>query len=121
MKKVNKKMVNKTGTAYVYFADLKAAFDNIDREDLIRMMGDVGLGKKMQRAVSEIYKETKSRIVIGERIVGEFWTGKGVRQGYPLSSTLFNIAFADLETKMKLCQEAGLVLGKEKVVVNNLC
>ena len=62
-----------------------------------------------------IYKEMKSRVVVGERIVGEFWTCKGVRQGCPLSPTVFNIAFADLERKIKLCQEAGLVLEREKV------
>ena len=115
MKKVKRKMVNEAGKSYVYFANLKAAFDNINRKELIRMMGEIGLRKKMQRTVSEIYKETKSRVVIGESIVGEFWTCKDVRQGCPLSSKLFNIEFTDLERKMKLCQEAGLVLGREKV------
>ena len=59
--------------------------------------------------------ETRSRIVIKNGVIAEFWTGKGMRQGCPLSSTLFNIVFADLERKMSRCQGTGLKIGRGKV------
>ena len=47
------------GTAYVYFAYLKAAFDNVDRKEIVKMMEEVGLGRGLRRAIEKIYEETK--------------------------------------------------------------
>lgn len=38
-----------------------------------------------------MYKETKNEVITGEGITDSFTTYKGVRQGCPLSPTLFNI------------------------------
>lgn len=48
-----------------------------------------------------ISRETKNKVkACGE--TGEiFWTGRGVRQEYPLSPNLFNILIADLEEEMR--------------------
>ena len=89
--------------------------DNVDRKEIVRMMEEVGLGKDLRRAVEEIYGETKSIIVIGEREVVELRTDKGMRQGCPLSPMLFQIVFADLEKRMRRCQEAELTLGRENI------
>ena len=69
----------------------------------------------MVRTVGEIYTETRSRIVIKNGVIAEFWTGKGMRQGCPLIPTLFNVVFADLERKMSRCHVAGLKIGRGKV------
>lgn len=37
---------------------------------------------------------------IGGDMSEKFWTAKGVRQGYPLSSLLFNLLTADMEEEM---------------------
>ena len=90
LEREKRKMAMKSGTVYVYFADLKAAFDNVDREEIVRMMEEVGLGRGLRMAVGKIYEETISLIVIEEKEVTE----------------LFNIVFADLEMRMRRCQEA---------------
>ena len=59
----------------------------------------------------------RSLIVIGKKEVAELWTDKEMRQGCPLSPMLFNIVFADLEKRMRRCQEAGLMLGREKILL----
>src|SRR5436190_12995035 len=45
----------------------------------------------------------------------QFWTGKGVRQGCPLSPGLFNLLLADLEEEMRRGGWGGVRLGEEKV------
>lgn len=41
--------------------------------------------------VMEIFIETKSRVKVGKKMGEEFWTARGVRQGYLLSSIFFNL------------------------------
>lgn len=40
-------------------------------------------------------RETRNRVRIGEERSEQFWTGRGVKQGCPLSSSLFNLLMAD--------------------------
>lgn len=63
----------------------------------------------------ETYKKTRNIIKIGNRKTEEFWTEKGLRQGYPMSPTLFNIYLSDLEEKLKKEQTGGVLISKEKV------
>lgn len=65
--------------------------------------------------IKDIYTGTRSTIRIKEKIVGSMELKKGVRQGCPLSPTLFNVSLADLEEEMKKVQEGGVVLGKKKI------
>ena len=52
---------------------------------------------------------------MGEQKSEEFWTYKRVRQGCPLSPTLFNVYIADLEREMRKVNERGVRIGREKV------
>lgn len=62
----------------------------------------------------ETYKETRNVVRIGDRCTKEFWTETGVRQGCPMSPTLFNIYIMDLEAEMKKESTGGVVIGREK-------
>lgn len=45
----------------------------------------------------------------------EFWTTRGVRQGCPLSPTLYNIYMNDLEKEMRKGKEGGVEVGNKKI------
>lgn len=61
------KQINKEKRKLVsLFVDLKAAFDTVDREVLIRMLRDRGLREGLTERIEEILRETKSRVKIGE-------------------------------------------------------
>lgn len=82
------------------YVDLRAAFDFLDREIMEKTIRDRGVREGLIERVKEIYEETKSRVKVGGEIGDEFWTVRGVRQGCPLSPSLFNILTADMEEKM---------------------
>lgn len=64
------------------------------------MMKERGIRERVNRC-GEILMETKSRVKIGREIEKEFWIGRRIRQGCPLSPSLFNILIANLEEKLK--------------------
>lgn len=65
--------------------DLKAAFDTVDREILIREMREKGVWEELVVRIGELIKETRNRVKIGKRNSERFWTGREVRQGCPVN------------------------------------
>ena len=111
----NREIAKKKGKVYAFFADLKAAFDRVNRKELGEMMKKAGIKERLRRRIMETYKETKNVIRIGDQKTKEFWTKRGVRQGCPMSPTLFNIYMMDLEKEMKKEQTGGVMVEKEKI------
>lgn len=104
---------------FMFFADLNAAFDRLDRTELNRMMAKKGVDEHLRKRIMEVYKETKNCVRIGEDKTDIFWTEKRVRQGCPLSPTLFNLYLADLEEEMGKEKEEDN--RKREVVGINVC
>ena len=69
----------------------------------------------LRMRIGGIYKKTRNTIEANGEMSSKFWTTKGVRQGCPLSPTLFTIYVADLEETMRKNQEGGVRVGKEKI------
>lgn len=88
---VQRRLRKPKGKIFAFFVDLKSAFEKVDRELLKGRMEEIGISEDLRRRIMNIYKETKSAVRIGKEESEEFWTGKGVRQGCPMSPTLFNI------------------------------
>jgi len=82
------------------FVDLKAAFDSIDRRVLVESMEERGIRRDLVKRMKEVLREMKNRVRTGEEIGEGFWTGRGLRQGFPLSPLLFNILMADIEEEL---------------------
>jgi len=97
------------------FVDLKAAFDSVDRGVLYQTMREKGIREGLIERVREILRETKSRVKVGEEWGESFWAARGLRQGCPLSPTLFSILIADLEEEMEKVKWGGVKVGGRKV------
>jgi len=81
---VNRELSKNKGKIFVFFADLKAAFDRVDRAKLGEMLREAKIGKRLRRRIMETYKETNNVVKVGNRKSKEFWTKCGVRQGCPM-------------------------------------
>ena len=78
-------------------------------------MRKMGVSEKLSRRIKELYAETKIVMRVKNHSTREFWTVRGVRQGCPLSPTLFNIYMARLEEELRKGHDGGIVVGKRKV------
>jgi hypothetical protein len=100
---------------YAFFVDLKAAFDNVERDLLWEYLRKKGINEHLVTRIEEIYEETISRVRVDGRVSECFKTYKGVRQGCPLSPSLFAAFIGDIEEMFRKGQAGGVVVGKEKV------
>lgn len=111
---INNRLRKKKGKLYVAFVDFKAAFDKIDRNLLLKKLWEKGLRGRMHRMVRGIYGKTTNEIIASEGTTESFETEKGVRQGCPLSPTLFGIALDDVDEEWERKGIGGTVMGKGK-------
>lgn len=72
----NKQISRKKGNMVALFADIRAAFDSVERGILIGMIRKKGIRKGLIRRVEEVLRETRNRVKVG----GGGGLGKGFRQ-----------------------------------------
>jgi hypothetical protein len=102
---------------YAFFVDLKAAFDNVERDLLWEYLRKKGINEHLVTKIEEIYEETISRVRVDGRVSECFKTYKGVRQGCPLSPSLFAAFIGDIEEMFRKGQAGGGRGGQRKSVV----
>lgn len=112
---VEKKISKKERKVYAFFVDLKAAFDIVNREKLRTIMKRKEINRHLIKKIEEIYEETVNTVLVSGTYTKEFCTNIGVRQGCPLSPTLFEIYIADIEEVLNKGQTGVLVINKEKI------
>lgn len=107
--KIVKSRIERGLRTYALFLDLRAAFDNVDRRRLFDKLRKV-LSKYLVTAIEDIYELTPNRI--GDM---RFYTKKGLRQGCPLSPTLFSVYTADMENFLRRAQAGGVTIGRQRI------
>ena len=81
---------------FLFFIDFKKAFDTVWQEGLWRTLWHSGVKGKAWRIIRSLYANTSSRVKVGSKLSREFRIKQGVRQGCPLSPTLFNCFINEL-------------------------
>lgn len=114
---INRQIRKKGGKLVGLFVDLKAAFDSVERGELMRAMRESGVREGLVERVEEILRETKSRVRVGGQL-GGILDGKGCETDNvgSLSPTLFNLLIADLEEMAKV-KWGGVKLGENLYTV----
>lgn len=73
------------------------------------------IDKNLTQKIMAICSNTAFKVKLKDKQTRKIYTKKGVRQGCPLSTALFNLAFADLEETMEAIREEGIVIGNSEV------
>jgi len=71
---INRQIARKGGALFV---DLKAAFDSVDREELIKAM----TGREVREGLVKRVEEMLGKTRCGGKVDKGFWVARGVRQG----------------------------------------
>ena len=93
---INKYVYDNKQKVYTCFVDFKKAFDSIWQKALLYKLELNNINGKFLNLLKNIYKQTKCTVKINNKLTNFFKYEKGVRQGDPLSPTLFNIYINDL-------------------------
>lgn len=81
----------------VLFVDLRAVFDTVNREILLKTIRERGVREELEKRCEKVVRETMNTVRIKRRkVLGE----KGVRQGYPLNS-LFILLISDINEALR--------------------
>lgn len=86
----------------------------VKRAKLWKVMEEKGVRKGLIERVKEIYEATRSVIRAQGGEFEEFWMNDGLKEGCPLSPTLFTIFMADMEEEFKEGQTGGIRVGNRK-------
>jgi len=100
---------------YAFFADLRAAFDNVDRELLWDIFRKMGIREGLIRRLEKIYERTEVMVRTDEGMTEKFETSKGVRQGCVLSPLLFNMYIAGVDEEFRKRGIGGIELGCDRI------
>ena len=76
---------------YCCFLDLASAYDHVHRPLLWKVLGRLGIHGRMLAAVKSLYATTSLVVKVGGRVGTPIPSLTGVKQGCPLSPTLFGL------------------------------
>lgn len=85
---------------YVCFVDLIKAYDTVPRHMLWHFMASIGVPPQFVQAVRSLYEGIICQVRVDRCLGPEFHSTIGVKQGCPLSPTLFGISIARLQLRM---------------------
>ena len=96
---------------YMCFVDFKKAFDTVPRRELMSRMQRIGVPKELQHGVQKLYEQVLCKLGKAEGFSNSFVSNMGVKQGCPLSPTLFGLYIDELEELIAEYTKQGQING----------
>ena len=98
------------GKIYACFVDFRKAFDSVWHNGLFHKLEKLNIMGNFLYVLKNMYSQTLCSVKIDRMMTQFFPYSKGVRQGCPLSPSLFNIYLNDLVPSLSLSNSAPLGL-----------
>ena len=98
---------------FVCFVDFEKAFDRVDRDLLFYKLRKMKIGGKLLESLKSVYSNCHACININNHCTDWFATNFGVRQGDPLSPTLFCLYINDLAEEINQCNSGIDICGEQ--------
>ena len=89
------------GVLYVGYLDLEKAFDNVNREDLFEIMRDINVNNSVVKVFESMYADNELKLCLGNVETEWMKNNKGVKQGCPGSTVLFDYFIDELLKRVK--------------------
>ena len=105
LKEILLKRLNQGKKTYLLFIDYRKAFDTVWHDGLWKRLWDLGIRGKPWRIIRQFYAEINAAVRLGGKVSRRFRILQGVRQGCPLSPTLFDCFIDELVRRLN---EAGV-------------
>ena len=95
---------------YIAFVDFVKAFDRVNRDLLLIILGKLGCPPKFIRIIRKLYTDVSARLIMDGELTQSFQYNRGVKQGCKLARTLFGmypavlllLAFKDIRYKFRV-------------------
>nr|XP_006824734.1 PREDICTED: RNA-directed DNA polymerase from mobile element jockey-like [Saccoglossus kowalevskii] len=87
---------------YACFIDLKKCFDTVWQDGLLYKLQKHNISGPMYNIINDMYSSMQFQIKLDGKISPLFQLENGVKQGCPLSPTLFNVLINDLSEDLNL-------------------
>lgn len=71
--------------------DLSKAFDTVQHSSVLRALNRFSASDKLARVIADLYSDVSTQLKVGREELGHIQMRVGVKQGDPLSPTLFNM------------------------------
>jgi len=84
------------------FIDYTQAFDTVFRDKIFKCLNHYEVPSKLMKLVAKTLQNTKARVKINQTYTEKFEISTGVKQGDPLSATLFSIVIDDIIKQLEL-------------------
>ena len=88
-------------STFLSFIDFQKAFDSVDRNLLFFKLSQIGISGRFYNAISAMYSNPRSKVLLNEYETDFFDCPIGVKQGDNISATLFSIFINDLAEEIK--------------------
>jgi hypothetical protein len=102
LRHIIEKVWEKKEEVFCCFVDFKKSFDRVPREKLWHRMVELGVLMHLRVVVHRLFEEVKVKIRTSAGIFESFRSDIGVKQGCPLSPTLFGLYIDKLEELLNL-------------------
>jgi hypothetical protein len=96
-------------SGFIFKIDYEKSYDRVNREFMLKMLESRGFSPRWIRILKSLLDNGSVGVRINDENSDFFSTGKGVRQGYPISTVLFNFV-ADVFTRMLLRSQSMVTL-----------
>lgn len=101
LKTILDKYMQGSNKVYTCFIDFKKAFDKVWHTGLFSKLNKIGVNNHFLKVIRDMYTKTKLCLKTNEGLTNDFISQIGVRQGDPLSPTLFKIYVNDIVDSLK--------------------
>ena len=84
------------------FIDYTHAFDSVFRGKIIKCLNKYKIPSKLIKLIARTLQDTKARVKVNQSYTEKFDITTGVKQGDPLSATIFSIVIDDILKQLEL-------------------